>query len=121
MMRQYEQTVSPAGQLRRLLNDEGIISMAACFDALLPKLIQAVGFRAIFMSGFGVSATLLGLPAYRVDFLQRNRGFRPQYLQCLTKRFLIDQEFQIAHGVRLPGKSGWPRRRPLLPGIAILL
>ena len=62
ILKQNEKTVSPAGQLRRLLNQDGIIPMAACFDALSAKLIQAAGFQATFMSGFGVSATRLGLP-----------------------------------------------------------
>lgn len=36
--------------------------MSACYDALSAKLVEAAGFPATFMSGFGVAATRLGLP-----------------------------------------------------------
>ena len=53
---------SAADRLRRLLNTPEIILMTACYDALSAKLIEAAGFTATFMSGFGVAATRLGLP-----------------------------------------------------------
>jgi 2-methylisocitrate lyase-like PEP mutase family enzyme len=54
--------LSPADQLRQLLEKPEIILMAACYDAMSAKLIQKAGFAATFMSGFGVAATRLGLP-----------------------------------------------------------
>jgi len=36
--------------------------MPACFDALSARLVERAGFPITFMSGFGVSATRLGLP-----------------------------------------------------------
>jgi 2-methylisocitrate lyase-like PEP mutase family enzyme len=59
---QIEKTVSPADRLRRLLKNPAIIPMVACFDALSARLVEAAGFAATFMSGFGVAATRLGLP-----------------------------------------------------------
>ncbi len=57
-----EKEASAADQLRRLLKHPEIILMAACYDALSAKLVESAGFAATFMSGFGVSATRLGLP-----------------------------------------------------------
>ncbi len=52
----------PAGRLRHLLTDPGLLVVPSCFDALSAKLIERAGFRLAFMSGFAVSAARLGLP-----------------------------------------------------------
>ncbi|MCP4694982.1 MAG: isocitrate lyase/PEP mutase family protein [Desulfobacterales bacterium] len=54
--------VSPADKLRNVLENPGMIEIFACYDALTARLIEAAGFPATFMSGFGVAATRLGLP-----------------------------------------------------------
>lgn len=36
--------------------------MPCCFDALSAKLVEEAGYKATFMSGFGVAASRLGLP-----------------------------------------------------------
>ncbi len=53
---------SASDQLRRLLKGPDIIMMSACYDALTARLVEAAGFPASFMSGFGVAASRLGLP-----------------------------------------------------------
>ena len=53
---------STSDQLRHLLDGPDIIMMAACYDALTARLVEAAGFPASFMSGFGVAASRLGLP-----------------------------------------------------------
>ena len=62
MPMQKDSTVSEADKLRRLLKKPEMIVMSACYDALSAKLIEAAGFPATFMSGFGAAATRLGLP-----------------------------------------------------------
>jgi 2-methylisocitrate lyase-like PEP mutase family enzyme len=53
---------TPADKLRALLNHGRLQIMPCCFDALSARLIERSGFPLTFMSGFGVSATRLGLP-----------------------------------------------------------
>lgn len=53
---------SPSDQLRRLLNEPGILLMPGCHDAMSAKLCEQAGFKTAFMSGFAVSAVRLGLP-----------------------------------------------------------
>ncbi|EIJ41014.1 PEP phosphonomutase-like enzyme [Beggiatoa alba B18LD] len=55
-------SITPAQRLRNLLQQPNILLIPACFDALSAKLIEKAGFSAIFMSGFAVSASRLGLP-----------------------------------------------------------
>lgn len=51
-----------ADRLRALLNQNDIIKMPCCFDALSAKLIEQAGFDLTFLSGFGASASRLGAP-----------------------------------------------------------
>ncbi len=53
---------SRADQLKKILEQEKMITMPGCFDALSAKLIERSGIKAGFMSGFCVSSTKLGMP-----------------------------------------------------------
>jgi 2-methylisocitrate lyase-like PEP mutase family enzyme len=53
---------SPAGRLRRRLQQPGLIVMPGCHDAMSARLIEEAGFELGFMSGFAVSASRLGMP-----------------------------------------------------------
>jgi 2-methylisocitrate lyase-like PEP mutase family enzyme len=61
-MRTSSSTDSPAAQLRRRLQQPGILIMPGCHDAMSARLIEEAGFEIGFMSGFAVSASRLGMP-----------------------------------------------------------
>jgi carboxyvinyl-carboxyphosphonate phosphorylmutase len=48
--------------LKSLLQKDGIIVAPGCHDALGAKIIEKVGFEVAYMTGNGVSASLLGKP-----------------------------------------------------------
>ncbi len=48
--------------LRRLIEKDSILVLPGTFDAVTAKLAEQTGFEAVFTSGFGISATTLGLP-----------------------------------------------------------
>ena len=54
--------MTKATQLRKLVNDSGIIVLPGAHDVLSAKLIEQAGFSVVFTSGFGLSASVLGLP-----------------------------------------------------------
>lgn len=54
--------MSPAQQLRQLLDQPGILVMPGCYDAFSARLIERAGFRVTFMGGFAVSASRIGMP-----------------------------------------------------------
>jgi len=54
--------VPPAARLRALLGAPGLIQAPGCYDAFSARLIEQAGFRAAYMTGFGTSASVLGLP-----------------------------------------------------------
>jgi len=49
-------------RLRQLLAKNEIIVAPGCFDAITAKLIEKAGFSTAYLSGYGVSASLLGMP-----------------------------------------------------------
>jgi len=83
---QKENPASAADRLRELLKKPEIILMAACYDAMSAKLIEAAGLAATFMSGFGVAATRLGLP---------DTGL-------ISYGEMLDQGRNICHAVSIP-------------------
>ncbi len=55
--------MTKTGRLRELLDGPGILAPGA-FDAVSAKVIESAGFEAVYMTGFGASASVLGLPDY---------------------------------------------------------
>lgn len=47
---------------RELLTRKEILVMPGCYNAVTAKILEQVGFEAIYMSGYGVSVGLLGMP-----------------------------------------------------------
>ena len=51
-----------AHRLRALLKGPDLLTVPTCFDALSARIAREAGFPAVFMSGFGVAASRLGMP-----------------------------------------------------------
>jgi 2-methylisocitrate lyase-like PEP mutase family enzyme len=51
-----------AKRLRELIERPGITMVPGAYDAFSAKLIEAVGFDAVYMTGFGTAASALGYP-----------------------------------------------------------
>ncbi|CAL9146834.1 unnamed protein product [Musa hybrid cultivar] len=49
-------------RMHRLIEEEGIVLMPGIYDALSAAVLQSVGFKAGFVSGYAVSASRLGMP-----------------------------------------------------------
>jgi methylisocitrate lyase len=60
---------STGARLREDVEGAGITVMPGAFDALSTRLVEQAGFDAVFTSGFGLSASALGLPD--MGFLDR--------------------------------------------------
>ncbi|TYR33988.1 isocitrate lyase/PEP mutase family protein [Mesorhizobium microcysteis] len=54
--------MTQANELRRLLQGGRIIAAPGAPDSLSARLVQRAGFEAIYMTGFGATATRLGTP-----------------------------------------------------------
>ena len=51
-----------AKSLRELLNQPGIIRAPGAYDAWSARLVEMAGFPAVYMNGYGASASVLGQP-----------------------------------------------------------
>ncbi len=51
-------------RLRQMLNEPEIIVLPGAYDALTARLAERAGFSAVFTTGFGFAATVLGVPDY---------------------------------------------------------
>lgn len=51
-------------RIHRLIEEEGVVLMPGCFDALSAAIVQKTGFSAGFISGYALSASLLGKPDF---------------------------------------------------------
>ena len=53
---------NPAAQLRALLQEREPVQAPGAYDALSARIVAEAGFPAVYMTGFGTSAGLLGRP-----------------------------------------------------------
>jgi len=51
-----------AGQLRQLVNGPDAFPMAGAYDGLTAKLAARAGFPVVYATGYGISASMLGMP-----------------------------------------------------------
>ena len=54
----------PSTTLRRMLDEPEIIVLPGAYDALTARLAERAGFSAVFTTGFGIAATVLGMPDF---------------------------------------------------------
>ena len=73
-------------QFSAMLKKEDIIIAPGCYDALSARIVEATGHNCVYMTGFGTSASLLGLP---------DMGF-------ITMPEIIDNARRIAGAVNIP-------------------
>src|SRR5207247_4731664 len=52
----------PTTRLRELLRTGKALFVPGCYNALSAKILETVGFPAVYMTGYGTSVSLLGLP-----------------------------------------------------------
>jgi carboxyvinyl-carboxyphosphonate phosphorylmutase len=73
-------------RLKQLINDKKVLMMPGAYDAFSAKLVEEAGFDAVQVSGFGLSASLLG---------QADVGL-------ITMTEMVQQTRNIARSVDIP-------------------
>ena len=54
----------PSTLLRQMLDEPEIVALPGAYDALTARLAERAGFSAVFTTGFGFAATVLGMPDF---------------------------------------------------------
>ncbi|BDB98405.1 isocitrate lyase/PEP mutase family protein [Saccharolobus caldissimus] len=62
MTRILKAKINGPKRLRELMDKKDIILAPGAYDALSARIVEAVGFDAVYMTGFGTAASLLGYP-----------------------------------------------------------
>lgn len=78
--------MKPSEKLRELMNNPGILVAPGAYDAWSAKLIELSGFPLVYMTGFGVSASLLAQPD----------------VGLITMSEMVFQAKNIANAVKIP-------------------
>ncbi len=74
----------------RIANDNDIIILPGVYDALTAKIAEDVGFEAAFQTGYGTSASLLGMPDF--GFLDAGETLENarRIINCVNIPILVD-------------------------------
>jgi len=106
-------TPSSAGaQLRQVVRDERPLQIVGAINAYTARLAEAVGFRALYLSGGGVAANSLGIPDLGISNPEDVLTDIRRITDVTTAPLLVDADtgwggaFNIARTVRAVGKAG---------------
>ncbi len=84
--------MSRAGELRTLLAGNRIIMAPGAYDAWSARLIEKAGFPAVYMTGYGVSASVLGRPDIGLLSMQEMAEAAKNICSCTTVPVIADAD-----------------------------
>jgi carboxyvinyl-carboxyphosphonate phosphorylmutase len=120
----------------RIANDDDIIILPGVYDALTAKIAEDVGFEAAFQTGYGTSASLLGMPDF--GFLNAGETLENarRIINCVNIPILVDIDtgygnplnvWKIVKDLERIGAKGifledqvWPKRCGHMTGKAVI-
>jgi 2-methylisocitrate lyase-like PEP mutase family enzyme len=77
-------------ELRRLLNLPGIIEAPGCYDVLSALILNHLGFNSIFLSGYGIAASLLGKPDIGITNLVETVAVAKNVVNAIDVPLIVD-------------------------------
>lgn len=120
----------------RIANNDDIIILPGVYDALTAKIAEDVGFEAVFQTGYGTSASLLGMPDF--GFLDAGETLENarRIINCVNIPILVDIDtgygnplnvWKIVKDLERIGAKGifledqiWPKRCGHMTGKAVI-
>jgi methylisocitrate lyase len=120
----------------RIVDDNEIIILPGVYDALTAKIAEDVGFQAAFQTGYGTSASLLGMPDF--GFLNAGETLENarRIIACVNIPILVDIDtgygnplnvWKIVKDLERIGAKGifledqvWPKRCGHMTGKAVI-
>lgn len=103
---------TPASVLRSILDGESPVVAPGAFNALFAKLVEEAGFRAVYLTGAGVSNSLLGLPDIGILTQVEMAGIADNVCQAVDIPVIADGDtgyggvHNVARTVRLHERAG---------------
>ncbi len=81
-----------AEQLRKLLAQPGAIEVPGCYDVLSALLLDHAGFSSVFLSGYGLAASLLGNPDIGLTTLSETAGLARNVTNRIGVPLIVDAD-----------------------------
>jgi carboxyvinyl-carboxyphosphonate phosphorylmutase len=81
-----------AARLRELMDAGGTIVAPGAFDPLAARLVEEAGFPAVYMTGFGTSAALLGRPDVGLLTMTEMAGNAGRIADCVDIPVIADAD-----------------------------
>jgi 2-methylisocitrate lyase-like PEP mutase family enzyme len=81
-----------ADHLRQMLSAPGGIELPGCYDALSAMILERAGFPAVFMSGYGIAASLLGNPDIGLTSLVETASMARNITNALHVPLVVDAD-----------------------------
>jgi carboxyvinyl-carboxyphosphonate phosphorylmutase len=79
-------------QLRRMLEAPGIIVAPGAYDGFSARLIEAAGFKAVYMTGAGTAASHLGQPDLGLTTLTEMATHASHLASCVSVPLIADAD-----------------------------
>jgi 2-methylisocitrate lyase-like PEP mutase family enzyme len=86
------QSGTTAERFRHLLSRPEGIELPGCYDALSAMLLERAGFEAVFMSGYGLAASLLGNPDIGLTSLVETSNATRNVASALGVPLVVDAD-----------------------------
>ena len=86
------QTPTMPERLRALLSRPQGLELPGCYDALSAMLLERAGFEAVFMSGYGLAASLLGNPDIGLTSLVETSAVTRNVSSALGVPLVVDAD-----------------------------
>lgn len=84
--------MNKAQKLKDLIVSEHILIAPGCYDCVTALIAQTIGFDAVYLSGFGSSASLLGLPDLGLMTLPEIVTHARNVVNCLNIPVICDAD-----------------------------
>jgi 2,3-dimethylmalate lyase len=79
-------------QLRRMLNEPGIIVAPGAYDGISARLIERHGFKAVYMTGAGTAASALGQADLGLTTLTEMAAHAGHIASCISLPLIADAD-----------------------------
>src|SRR2546422_5333100 len=79
-------------RLRQMLSQPGLIVAPGAYDGFSARLIEAAGFRCVYMTGAGTAASHLGQPDLGLATLTEMANHASHLTSCVTLPVIADAD-----------------------------
>jgi carboxyvinyl-carboxyphosphonate phosphorylmutase len=87
-----DRTMRATTRLRRMLEEPGIVVAPGAYDGISARLVEAAGFRAVYMTGAGTAASHIGQPDLGLTTLTEMATHAGHLASCVSLPVIADAD-----------------------------